>query len=69
MRAHVTVLSPEAAMKGPVRLKQSTVNDRLFLRELISQSDRAFEKGRTAIILKATYCTLAAFSMPWAIPH
>lgn len=41
------VLSPEAAMKGLVRLEQITVNDRLLLRELntlIGQSGWAFEK-------------------------
>lgn len=31
---YIMVLSPEAAMKEPVRLEQITVNDRLFLREL-----------------------------------
>ena len=47
------ILSPEAAMKGPVRLEQITVNDRLFLRELntlIGQSVWAFEKGTLAIM-------------------
>lgn len=47
------VLSPEAAMKGLVRLEQITVNDRLLLRELntlIGQSGWAFEKGRLAIM-------------------
>jgi len=47
------VLSPEAAMKKPVRLEQITVNDRLFLRELntlIGQSGWAFEKERVVIM-------------------
>lgn len=53
LRAYIMVLSPEAAMKGPVRLEQITVNDRLFFRELntlIGQSGWAFEKGRLAIM-------------------
>lgn len=60
------VLSPEAAMKKPVRPEQITVNDRLFLRELntlIGQSGWAFEKERVVIMWKPAYCTLAAL---WA---
>jgi len=53
LRSYIMILSPETAMKGPVRLEQITVNDTLFLRELntlIGQSVWAFEKGTLAIM-------------------